>query len=136
MSATLSSPLKDRVEWEFVRRIRDVKQLRKSFKNINPQATNSPSPAPKIAVVATPGQEYAVQGGIFRVDLSIEIMVPDPSDSETDNTKLLEMAGGFVRNVLADAQAEGNFGVLFGQESERKTNNTRSRIFTATIIGA
>ncbi len=141
--ATTSSPLKDRVEGEFVRRLKQVPFLARNYRKgpnsggIGPQYLNEPAPAPKITCVASPGPEYTVGTGIFRVPLTIEARLPDPPPTtEGDNAKLLEATGGAIRDVLNAAQAEGVFGVTFGQEYERKGENWRARVFNVTILTA
>jgi hypothetical protein len=134
---TISSNLKARCEGEFVRRLKLIPGLRKNFPRINPQYLNEACVVPRIAVVAAPGPRYAVQGEIYRVNMTIAIELPDPPEStEQDNAKLLESAEGSVQGVIETALAEGSFGVIPGSWSERKTSNQRHRVFSFTVITA
>ncbi len=88
---------------------------------------------PFIAVVATPGQEYAVGGGIWNIPVAIEVHWRKETPAEQ-----LDQIVSRIYAQLTAAQARGDYGVVFqGEPATSFVGDTiRKRIVNVTLIAA
>jgi hypothetical protein len=97
------------------------------------QNADTPAPVPRIAVVASPGTEYATQSGIWNIPVAVEMHWR----KETPAEQLDSIVSRIYAQLLA-AQARGDYGLIFqGEPATSFVGDTiRKRIVNVTLIAA
>jgi len=126
--------LKERAEQTVIGELRDDRTLVRLLPQ--PQASNKPVKLPLIAVVVSPGAEFAQDSGIFRIPVSIVLTYDAKAMPAASGDAIMEKIR--ARMTIAQSRTSGpGYGVIFGGETERvgDSDTKRVRTLSLTLIG-